>query len=486
MKIFFIYLYVKIPQFPIGMGFISSMLKMVGHESRLFALESQQTPETLLSSIRMWSPDVIGFSSTSSMFEQMKSVASLIRQQFKDIFQVCGGIHPTLVPECIEEAPLNAICRGEGEYAFVELIERLSKGLDYTNIKGFWFKLNRNIIKNSVPLLIQDLNALPMPDHDFYRSQDIPRKARGVAEFMFSRGCPFDCSYCSNHALKRLYPRQRYVRYPSVEKAIMELTTASKKYKIHYIMIHDDTFCLNKKWFYDFCQEYKDKIRIPFLCNIRPGTCTKDMFRLLREANCDAVGIGLESGNPFIREKVLNRKIKNGVILETFRLAHAMDINTLSFSMIGLPYETPEAIVDTIRFTAQLGDKNIPWKYIFHPYPNTKLFDHCQEKGWIGGKSPGFRERSRSALRLPTISRKDIHTYYNNFSMLIEVEKRAMIKNKLSIAKLLTKLFVFPKLLFLVKTYYCIYRIARLLGSRKDCGTKCPQTQYQDKFSPFQ
>jgi len=467
MKILFIYLYVKLPQFPIGMGFLSSMLKTHGHESKLYALESRQSPEALLTPIRMWSPDVIAFSSMSSMFEQIKSISILIRRQFKDIFQVCGGIHPTLVPECIEEAPLDAICRGEGEYAFVELVERLSRGLDYTNIKGFWFKSNGKLIRNPMTQLIQDLNALPTPDHDLYRSQDIPRKAKGAAEFMFSRGCPFDCSYCSNHALKRLYARQRYVRYPSVEKAILELATVSKKYKIKYIMIHDDTLSLNKKWFYDFCQEYKEKIKIPFLCNIRPGTCTKDMFRLLKEANCDAIGIGLESGNPFIREKVLNRKIKDGVILETFRLAHAMGMKTLSFSMIGLPYETPEAIVDTIRLTAQLGDQNLPWKYIFHPYPNTKLFDHCQEKGWIGEKPHVFQERSRSALRLPTLSRKDIQTYYDHFETLIEVEKQAIKKGKYSVAKLSTKLFFFPKLLFAIGTYHFIYRIVSRLALNK-------------------
>ena len=329
------------------------------------------------------------------------------------------------------------------------------------------------------------LDALPMPDHDFYRSQDIPRKATGVVEFMFSRGCPFDCSYCCNHALKRLCPKQRYLRYSSVEKAIVQLATVSKKYNIHYIIIHDDTLSLNRKWFYDFCHEYKDKIGIPFLCNIRPGTCTKDMFRILKEANCDAVGIGLESGNPFIREKVLDRKMKNGVILETFRLAHAMGMKTLSFLMIGIPYETPETIVDTIRLTAQLGDPNIPWKYIFHPYPHTKLFDHCQEKGWIGGTSPGFQERLRSTLRLPTISTKDIQTYYNNFRILIEVAKWAVGENKSGIAKLFTKLFVFPKLLFAVKGYYYFFRIVRALGPRKVHPLQGPQTQYHNQLRVF-
>jgi anaerobic magnesium-protoporphyrin IX monomethyl ester cyclase len=481
MKILFTYLYGKIPHFPIGMGFLSSNLKMHGHETRLFGLKSEQLSEDLLGSIRTWKPDVIGFSSGSSIFERIKEFSRLIKQQFKDVLQICGGIHPTLVPGCIEEAPLDAVCRGEGEHAFVELVERLSKGLHYTDVKGFWFKANGNIIRNSMTPLIQNLNTLPMPDHDFYYSQDLPGKVKGIAEFMFSRGCPFHCSYCSNHALKRLYRGQRYVRYPSVEKAILELITVSRKYKVNYLIIHDDTLSLNKKWFYDFCEEYKDKIKIPFLCFVRPGTCTKDMFKLLKEAHCDAVGIGLESGNLFIREKVLNREIKNEAILGTFRLAHEMDIKTLSFSMIGLPHETPEAIVDTIKFTAQLGDKNIPWNFIFHPYPNTKLYEHCKEKGWIEKKSLGFEERSRSALRLPTLSRKDIHTYFDNFRILIEVEKRALTKDSYSIAKLLTKLFPFPKLLFAVKTYYYIYRMASHLCSRKGHRSQWPQTQAQDE-----
>ncbi len=462
MRILFVYLYGETPQFPIGIGYISGALKAHRHETKLGSLGGKENVTKLLGLISSWKPDIIGFSSMTSTFAKVKELSILIKKRCKDIIIVCGGIHPTLVPDCIIEAPLDAICRGEGEYTFIELIEKLSHDQDYTSVQGFWFKINGKIIKNPISPLIQNLDELPMPDYDLYYSLDLPGKVPGRAEFMFCRGCPFDCTYCSNHSLKDIYQGQKYVRFPSIEKAINELLIVKEKYNINSIVIHDDIFSLNKKWFNHFCEEYKEKIKTPFLCNVRPGTCNKEMFKLLKEANCDYVAIGLESGNPCIRAQILNRKMTNEQILETFKLAHEAGIRTHSFSMLGLPYETPQAIVDTIRLTAKLGDKNTPWNYIFHPYPKTKLAEICQEKGWVEMKSLDFKERSDSVLNLPTIRKKDIRAYFDNFQVLIQIEKQALSKNRYSIAKFFTKLFVFPKLFFIIKFYYYLRRVKSL------------------------
>lgn len=461
MKVLFVSVYAGVPHFPIGIGSISSMLRAHGHETKLCGIECSQSPEVVANMTLTWQPDILGFTSMSSMFEWVKELSFSMRQQFNEAFQVCGGIHPTLVPQCIEEAPFDAIYRGEGEYGFLELIEKRCRGEDHRNVEGFWFKENGNIIKNPPRPLIQDLDKLPMPDHDIYQSSEMPNKIEGQGEFMFYRGCPFDCTYCSNHAIKKMYQGQRYVRYPSVGKAIDELVYVKWRHGIRNLAIHDDIFSLNKKWFYDFCSEYKEKVNIPFVCCIRPGTCTEDMFRVLKRANCESVSIGVESGNPYIREKVLDRKMTNGEIIETFRLAREAGLQTSPFIMIGLPYETRRALVDTVKLTARLGDHNKIQRYIFHPYPETKLAKLCQEKGWAAVRPPGFEERSKAVLNLPSMKLQDIQNYFDHFGTLVKVETLALSKEKYSIARFFTNFFMFPRLFVIVKMYYRLHNAKR-------------------------
>lgn len=454
MRILFVFLYSGVPQFPIGIGSISSVLKEGGHETGLCPVEWRQSSDSVTDRVRAWQPEVIGFTSMSSMFTRIREISLSLRRWFPGLFQVCGGIHPTVVPKCIEEAPFDAICRGEGEYGLLELVDRLSQSEDYRDVEGFWFNQGGETIENPVRRLIQDLDRLPMPDHHIYQSCEIPGRIEGQGEFMFCRGCPFDCTYCSNHALRSIYRGQNYVRYPSVEKAMEELLWVKKRYHTRHVVIHDDIFSLNRKWFYDFCEEYKRRIHLPFFCCIRPGTCTQEMFRALKDANCQRVSIGVESGNPYIREKILNRRISDGEIVKTFRLAREAGLETSSFIMLGLPHETREALVDTVRLTARLGAQNKTQGYIFHPYPETRLEKLCREQGWEPARSLGSRERLEAVLNLPSISPRDIQAYYDYFNTLVKVERLALAKGKHSIARLVTRLFVLPRLFFLVRLYY--------------------------------
>lgn len=460
MKILFIYIYGKTPQLPIGISYISALLKSHGHQTKLGYLLCNDDLPRLLSLINTWQPQIIGFASMSSTFSQVKTISQKIKDRFPDVFIICGGIHPTLVPECLGESPaLDAICRGEGEYPMLELVEKISQGKDFWNLKNFWFKKNGQFIKNELRSLIQNLDELSIPDHDIYLSEDLPGRIHGRGEFIFARGCPFNCNYCSNHALKNLYKGQRYVRYPSVEKAINELLLVTSKYDMNYVIVHDDTFTLNKNWFHDFCSEYKEKVKLPFLCNVRPGTCSKEMFKALKEAGCESVAIGLESGNDFIRKKILNRGIKNEQIIDAFEMAHKAGLHTNSFIMLGLPYENPKRLVDTINLAAKIGNNNTIWHGIFYPYPETNLAQLCEWEGWVEKRDLGLiRERSDTILRLPNLDKKHILSYYNNFSTLVELKKR-VINGSHSFDRLLSSLVVYPQLLPLIRLYDIVRRI---------------------------
>lgn len=468
MKVLFAYNYGKVPQYPIGIGILSAMLKMTGHETKLVCLSVDESENKLIHTAQAWSPDIVAFSSMSSMFERIKMLSALTKVSMPEAFQICGGIHTTLMPECLTDTDLDAICIGEGEYAFVELLEKMGGQKDYIDTRGFWFKGPDNeVIKNSPALLVQDLDALPMPDYDIYYSQDISGKVEGRAEFLFCRGCPFDCTYCSNHAIKSLHGTQKYIRYPTVEKAIEEVKYVTKKYNIKYVVFNDDIITLNRTWFYDFFNEYKRSISIPFYCNIRPKTCDADMFKMLKEANCDSVAIGVESGNTYIRRKILNRNISDDDILTSFQLAQDCGLKTLSFCMVGIPYETKEMIIETIVFLARLGENNNSWFSIFHPYPKTKLYDLCLEKGWIDSELKDYSaERSVSVLKLPDVSSKNINAYHQLFQILIQIEHILSKKTSKSKRDIIRYLYRYPRYPYVLLLFHYFHKF-RMYGTKK-------------------
>jgi anaerobic magnesium-protoporphyrin IX monomethyl ester cyclase len=468
MKVLFVYNYGKVPQYPIGIGILSSMLKMSGHETKLVCLSVGESEKKLMNTAQTWKPDIVAFSSMSSMFERIKILSAQTRASLPDTFQICGGIHTTLIPECLEGTDLDAVCIGEGEYAIVDLLEKRGENKTYTNIGGFWFKgADKEVIKNSPAPLVQDLDALPMPDYDIYYSQDISGKVEGRAEFLFCRGCPFDCTYCSNHAIKSLHGKQRYIRYPTVEKAIEEVKYVTKKHNIKYVVFNDDIITLNRTWFYDFFNEYKRKIAIPFYCNIRPKTCDAAMFKMLKEANCDSVAIGVESGNTYIRKKILNRDISDDDILTTFKLAQGYGLKTLSFSMVGIPYETKEKIIETVTFLARLGENNSSWFSVFHPYPKTKLYDLCLEKGWIDSKLKDYSaERTVSVLKLPDVSSKDISAYHKLFHILIQIEHILSKNTSQYKRKIIRYLYMYPRYPYMLLLFHYFHKF-RMYGPKK-------------------
>jgi anaerobic magnesium-protoporphyrin IX monomethyl ester cyclase len=410
-----------------GVGSLSAMLKHHGHATQLVYYTGSEKIARVFQTISKWQPDIIGFSSMSSGFPNVRKLSALIKEQYPQSFVICGGVHPTLVPECLEQtSSLDAICRGEGEYPLLYLVEALQEGKDYSTTPSFWVRQNGKIFKNPLFPVVENLDELPLPDREVFDYESVIQNFHGCCgEFLFCRGCPFDCTYCCNPALKVLYPG-KYVRYPSVQRAIDELVQVKNTYCLESVILHDDIITLNKKWFFAFFKEYGTQVALPFACQTRPGSCDREMLKVLKEAGCVRLIVGVESGNEYIRKHVLNRQITNDQILEVFQWAHDENIETLTQNMVGLPEETPKRFMDTIRLTAA-AKVECPEVVIFHPYPGTGLYKVCQEQGLIATTHPkeDFKERSDSILRLPYFRRKDIGFYYRYFALLVQRERKA-------------------------------------------------------------
>jgi radical SAM superfamily enzyme YgiQ (UPF0313 family) len=350
-------------------------------------------------------PQLTAFSCTTSQFPHVKQIARHLKA-ISDTFIVCGGVHATLQPDVICECPhIDAVIRGEGEFPMRELAAALERNEPYEHIKNLWVRADGGIVKNSIRPLIRDLDRLPFPDKTALDYQRVIDEAGGVNRFIFSRGCPFECSYCSNKALSGLYGSGPYFRQRSPQSAIREIQLDMEKYSFRFVTFDDDTMSLNKGWFYEFFSLYAQHIPYPFRCNLRVGTVDEDMIRLLKDAGVNNVAIGIEHGNERFRKEVLKRNMSNRDIVELFRLCARYGVKTEEFIMVGFPYETKQLFLDTVKLCRAVSAKG--GTVIFHPYPKTELGELCAQNGWLPEKDH-FREREEAVISYPAFSKEDI------------------------------------------------------------------------------
>lgn len=419
MKIYLVFLAINTPQdynYNYGLGYIAGTLKRDGHEVRTFALETEADIRNFYDCAQNEKPRMIGFSVTSSQFCHLKEIVKNVPRQ-ADTFLVAGGAHPTLDPKCLNQAPeLSGIVRGEGEYPMSELARALETGADYSSIKNFWFKKDGRVIQNDLRPVIQDLDHLPFPEKDSAGYQEVLNRAGGRNRFVFSRGCPFHCTYCSNRALAELYGKG-YLRRRSPKNAIEEIRNDANRFKFQSLSLDDDMVTLDKEWFYEFFPLYAKEFSFPFDCNIRPGHVDEDMVVVLKKAGAEFVNIGVEHGNEQFRRDVMKRNMTNDQIVQTFEMFRKHGIGTFAHVMVGLPYETKDLFWDTVKLFRRLG---IRWNYIsiFNPYPGTDLWDLCEAKQWLPERT-GYREREEAAVSFPMFSKEEIQQCHDLFPILL-------------------------------------------------------------------
>lgn len=403
-----------------GIGCLSSVLKKEGFRTRLIVIRQKGDFKTLFKAVQEYKPRVIGFSSVSSQFIFVSYLAKKIRKWYKGII-VCGGVHPTIFPECLFSAPcLDGVFIGESELAFMEFVSSVIKGDNYKYTDNFCFTNNGKLVKNKLKPRIQNLQTLPFPDREIYDYQKVIDENNGEAVIMTSRGCPFSCSYCSNHAIARVYgERQNAIRHNSVEKSLDEICMLKSRYKFEKLYFSDDLFTLNNEWLERFLHEYKKIFSIPFMCQIRPNACNRDLIFKLKDAGCYRIFIAVESANDHIRNKVMGRNITKVQLENSFYWAKEAGIETLSVNIIGVPGETKESILETINFNRAMNP-TITGVNIFSPYEGTELGDYCREQGLLRKKNMNkFSDRRESRLRLSTISNTGLMKLYERFEYLV-------------------------------------------------------------------
>ncbi|MEW6416564.1 MAG: radical SAM protein [Nitrospirota bacterium] len=398
-----------------GIRIISSVLKKAGFSTKVIFLPggiehlrfdssyiyhySQKILEHISELCR--DADLIGFSFMSQYFDRAAQITEHLKKHSNTPI-VWGGIHPTYRPEqCLNYCDI--VCIGEGEYAIVELTEKMSKGIDYIDIKNFWFKSNGGIKKNEQGQIVQNLDELPFVDYEIenhyiydWRSKKIiPIDKKIMTEqfpklayfndkhlvtyrTMTSRGCPHRCSYCASSAMMKLRRR-------SVDNVIEELQMILNQFSsIEIISFFDDTFfAASVEYFEEFSDKYKKNIGLPFHAQCSPTTISEEKMALLVNAGLFYTEMGIQTGSERIK-KMYRRVVSNQRMIDAAALINRYSTKMLIpdyHIILDNPWETNDDVMDTLRLLLSLPGKFKLQLSSLVLFPGTDLNKKAREEG---------------------------------------------------------------------------------------------------------
>jgi len=325
---------------------------------------------------------------------------------------IVGGQHPTVSPEeVIKGDAVDYICVGEGEEAITDLIKALETNGDTTNIKNIWAKKDGKIFRNPIRPLMQDLDKLPFPDYDLF---DI-RHISDMGKFETSRGCPYSCTYCINDYMQHLYGGVGgYHREKSVKRAVEEIAYFTKKYNFTWNFLIDETFTIKANRVKEFCKLYKEQVGVPFGCMTRPEVISEEKMVWLKEAGCNKIYMGIETGNEKYRKELLDRHMSQEHIINAFLMAKKVGIDSYSFNMLGLPNETRKDIFSTIELNKK-GKVNEIQVTLFYPFKGTRLRDYSEQNNLFEENEHLSSYYEGTILKNPNMTREQIMGLHRTF-----------------------------------------------------------------------
>jgi anaerobic magnesium-protoporphyrin IX monomethyl ester cyclase len=369
---------------PLGILYVGSLLKSNGFDVHLHHLLPGGIVKTMKEIARQ-KPLLAGFSVLSGMTTYWTAVASEILKQIEPLTKIAwGGHHATILAEdCLKESYVDLVIRGEGEYTTLELAQALTgQGTPVLQgLKGVSFKdESGRIVHNPARLLIQDLDKLVL-DYDLLPMDRYlgKSKIRNISLFS-SRGCPYNCAFCSTPEFFGNAYRAHSASYITAE-----LEKLKRKYQINSVYFCDDNFYLDKKRAREIIKTMAPMGISCDTLDVRLDQIVEEDLAYFKEYKVRGIFFGWESGNDRLLA-LMGKRVTTAAILEKASAIARYDLPCWGSGMMLLPTETEEETRQTIDFSIKLREI-LPGSTIglfrFMPLPGTELTALAQTQGFI-------------------------------------------------------------------------------------------------------
>ena len=343
--------------------------------------------DALKHGIGKYKPDVIAISSNTMYMQYVNTIMKEVKAKY-NLPIILGGHHASIYPqEAIAIRECDAVCIGDGEEALVEFLDRKERQLDLNGVRGIWAKTKEGLIKNEGGRFRENLDDLPIPDWDLWEDLDKYFYFLGMLYLIGSRGCPYCCTYCDAHGIKDAVPG-KYFRLRNPRAYAREIAYHWEKYKnrnLRLAQLFDPVFTMYDDWVEDFCGEYRSldmPSKLRYSVFSRLDHLHEKKIKTLATSGCAILRVGVEAGDPYIRNNIYKKDIDNEKIREIFRLAKANGIIFTAFYILGGPGETPETIEKTISFARELDAERSAF-FIYKPFTKEGLQQVVEHGGWV-------------------------------------------------------------------------------------------------------
>jgi len=386
----------------LGLGYLAAVALQADHEASIFdAAVEDISLSDVLSRERF---DIVGITATTPLIYEAWEAARLAKEH--GALTILGGAHPTLMPqESLERSEVDLVVRGEGEDTLLEIIEAWQQSGNksprpaprieqrqfdravWDHIRGISFRsLEGDIVHTPARSLRKDLDSLPFPAHhliDIGKYTNLQPLTDGLDPnaraytIVTSRGCPYNCIYCSKAITGRSW------RPRSPENVVAEWRWLVRDLRATEIGVTDDSMTTNLDRAKAICRKLIDEglHTVPWITvhGIRAGDTDLELLKLMKQAGCKRVGFGVESGNQRVLDSIKKKQTIDEV-RRAFDNSRKAGLETMGFFIFGLPGETEETMEDTIKLALEL-EPDMANFMIAAPYPGTEMYETVLQHG---------------------------------------------------------------------------------------------------------
>ena len=376
----------------LGLLTLGAYLRGEGVDVRVVDLTFDRDSRAVARALGEFRPELVGVHTKTLTAARACEIAQLARASGAS--PVAGGPDAATRSELYLEQGFDVVVPGEGEPTLLELARRAHDRRPLAGTPGTIVRHRGRSVRGPPRPFLKDLDALPLPawelvDMERYLASWERATGERRAAVLTSRGCPFDCSWCSKPTFGRSFRQQ------SPERVLAELAALKERYRVDYVRFCDDVFGIHRPWLERLLAGMVDaRLDLRFECLARVDLLKPELLGAMRAAGLARVYVGVESGSQKMLD-LMNRGTKLGQVERAAAALRAAGVRQFWFLMLGYPGESAE----DIEATLQLFRRFSPEEYsvsIAVPIPGTRFHDSVQGK--VAGRSGRTRGPGGRAL----------------------------------------------------------------------------------------